>query len=211
MYTVSIALKGTCPIFFNQWTKKALSSLEGTGGRGGKLTLHDKQVEAPEKAYKNPQTGCYYIPGKMLKSSIVAGAGMANLKVQRRSLSKYLKAVMFVADAPFLDGKTGTQGVLEIPYLDERVIPTSNGADIQVRPAFGKHNFINLDGELEADAPWYASTTLTVGDDSIDYADLCTAVQTAGLYCAIGSHRPEYGRFQVEDFSKPKYSKTDQI
>ena len=203
MYKFDITLQGTCPVFFNQWTRSAIASLEGTGGRGGKQTIDDKIAEAPEKAYQDPITGMYYIPGNMLKASIVNGAKMANLKVLRRGLATYLKAVMFVHNASL--------GVSEIPYLDRRVIPTSSGADIQVRPAFGRYNYINDDGDLMPDEPWEASTTVFIGDDAIDVTDVKKAIDTAGLYSAVGSHRPDYGRFRMVSSSALTKIQSDEL
>ena len=175
MYKLSVTVKGVSPLLFNGWTQRAKEALEGPGKRGGKQTIADKRDEAAEKAYKNEE-GNFIIPGYMFKSAVVKGAGMANLKSNRRGLGSYLKGAMFVDDADLGKG--------EFDYKDERIIPTKAGADIQVRPAFNKD--------------WEATTVVTIVDDAISADDIRTAIETAGMYCAFGSHRPDFGRITLE-------------
>ena len=183
MYKVSIMIEGIAPVLFNGWTERAREALEGPSGRGGRTTLADKRLEAREKAYRN-KAGDYIIPGTMLKSCIINGAKMANLKSNRRSLATYLKGAIFIEDASL--------GKDDCDYLDERIIPTKNGADIQVRPAFTEG--------------WTAHAEITVVDDAISWTDLETAIQTAGMYCGIGSHRPDFGRFTLEEVEEVETS-----
>jgi hypothetical protein len=175
VYKLQIQIKGVSPLLFNGWTQRAKESLEGPGKRGGKQTIVDKRAEAEEKAYRNEE-GNFIIPGYMLKSAVVKGAGMANLKSNRRGLGSYLKGAMFVEDADL--------GTDTVDYNDERIIPTKSGADIQVRPAFNRD--------------WEATAIVSVVDDAISPDDIRTAIETAGMYCAVGSHRPDFGRFTLE-------------
>ena len=215
MYKFNVMLQGTCPMLFNGWTQQATAALGSTGKRGGTKTADDLLVDAFDKAYRDPQTGAYYVSSHMLRPSFAEGAGLLDLKVKRRGLKFYMDRAVIPDHAYFYTGEEDVNNVtnvpyaignkepvLEIPYYDSRPIATKSGAALNIRPAFGIHNYIDNNGVVVPDKPWQANTTVYVGMDNLDMDDIVEAIHGAGLLAGLGSFLKRYGKFIVVQVGK---------
>ena len=174
MYYVDVQLKLIADMLFN---RMSVEDGEGiiTGETGGRTSVEMKIAAAHQKLYRNGIG--LVVPRHMLKSVILAGCGMAKLKHGKSALWKYVKPTVFVENDAEL-------GIDEPDYIHQSFVHKKDGKTIvQYRPA------IKVGREF--------GFRIVVYDDNITLKQIRASIEAGGIYCAIGSFRPEYGRFKV--------------
>lgn len=178
MYTITGTIQGVAPFLFNRMVN------ELDGPKPPKMTEEQRRALAELKVYKDDD-GLYW-PAWNLKRAIVEGCKKAGLKEGRASMAPYLEATVFPDRDPRFNKK-------ERDYLHEVVgrIPPKTGAAAMIRrPCL--------------EAGWRLSFTLNVMDDRRNPVDVRTSLEHGGFFVGIGSWKPEYGRFSVEEWSVSK-------
>lgn len=174
MYRLDVKIKLLADVLFNPMTEEAEENI-ADGATGGRKPKDQQIADAHKKLYRNGNG--LVIPKHMLKSVMICGCGMAKLKHGRSGLWKYLKATAFVEDHADL-------GVTEPDYIHQSVIHKKDGkAIISYRPA--------------VKAGREAQFRVVVYDDNITEKQVRQALEAGGIYCGVGSFRPEYGRYEV--------------
>ena len=174
MYRVEVQIKLIADMLFNRMTPET-EEIITTGETGGRTSVEKKIAAAHQKLYRNGNG--LVVPRHMLKSVILAGCGMAKLKHGKSALWKYLKPTVFVENDAEL-------GIGEPDYIHQSIIFKKDGKAVaEYRPA------IKVGREF--------GFRLVVYDDNITLKQIRAAIEAAGIYCGIGSFRPEYGRFEV--------------
>ena len=174
MYRVEVQIKLIADMLFNRMTPEAEEGIT-TGEAGGRTSVEMKIAAAHQKLYRNGNG--LVVPRHMLKSVILAGCGMAKLKHGKSALWKYMKPTVFVENDAEL-------GIEEPDYIHQSIVYKKNGqAVVQFRPA------IKVGREF--------GFSIVVYDDNITLKQIRAASAAGGIYCGIGSFRPEHGRFEV--------------
>jgi len=121
----------------------------------------------------------YYIPGHNLYSCILEGAA------KNRNRPKTKIAIEIVEDKIPLKTKAGNIApehlYKDLYYSDTRFVPTSSGRSLITRPRFNE---------------WELEFHIRLETLELSVDELITAIEKAGLYSALGSYRPKYGRFE---------------
>ena len=173
MYQVDGLLKGLVPILFNAYTTKA---------RSGKLRHEELLEEATRRVYRDPETQVLVWPGWNLQRCMEDGARLGEVKLGRKSIGQYLRALVAVEGDPSF-GRVDYDGL----HTCMGRIPPRTGAMVELfRP--------------KLDPGWTLSFRLLVHNTSIDPDTLKQVLQFGGLLAGMGSWRPRYGRFAVERF-----------
>lgn len=182
MYRITGRIKGVAPLLINTPTEDDFATNSGArAGASTKLTPDEYREKARARLKSNGHG--IYMPGTNLYRSMIAGAQKAGLKDGRKAMWPFLEATVFV-DHELAFGKD------DCDFIDERWgrIPPKTGAMVMIyRPAFREG--------------WELPIGLTVTDDRRKPDDIRIALESAGLLCGIGAHRPVFGRFVVSDWN----------
>ena len=180
MYKIKgVEIEGISPILFNRFL-----SPEKLGGRstGGTKSMGDEIESAPNKChYDNGSICC---PAINLKSAMIGAAGLSSLKYGRKSVIPFMKAWLFVEPEMIPFNKK------QPDFIDSRVATNRN---------MGKGTAI-LVHRPGLNGGWKLTFDIVVMDDRLPKEHIETALKEAGILTAIGSYRPEFGRFKVNKF-----------
>ena len=191
MREFKVKIKGIAPILFNRMTEKAKDTLRGGTKKAGKTVDSDLLKDAEGKIWKNDHG--LYIPKEWIKGALKGNAfqrGAAQIfgsDIQSKKGSMYrsfvTSCVFIVPDEIPLNKKTHDG-------MDERVITTkSGGSQLSLRP------FVK---------DWEVSFVMQVADDTYDEGVIRALLEVAGMRVGLGSGRPDFGRFIVEEFKLMK-------
>lgn len=182
MYSAKVTIRGLVPVCFNRPSDDLRSKIE-TRSAGGRRTGAKAQEEAEDRIYTNSHG--IYAPRRWLKSCLLEGCTLANLKYGRRGLYPYLQGAVLIMEEEVSLCRDG-QPILERDFIHERWgrIPPKTGALALLRNP-GIH------------AGWEGQFTFLVGDDGIDPDMVRQALASGGALRGIGNGRPEFGRFEV--------------
>lgn len=141
-----------------------------------KKSTQDFLEVAEEKAYRNKDNRLY-IPTTNFKAAMIKAA--TDFKISgKKSYKDYVKAgIFFDSEEAQLTPNEYT--------IDRRPVVIQNAMIIGTRPRWEK---------------WSAEFIMNVVDDMLDKNSLKLILEAAGKYKGVGSYRPEYGRFIIENF-----------
>lgn len=182
MYEIKVTIQGIAPLLWNRFSEKAQEKMVQRR-TGGALTEEERRAELEAKLYKNGSG--VYIPSTWIKSSMLGGCQMANLKLGRRGFYAYLQGGVFVKEQEIPTGHETYE------FVHERVG--------RIPPKTGAAALIASPGLKEG---WRVGFTLLVVDDNLPEAHVRTALETAGIYKGLGNGRPDFGRFTVAKWER---------
>lgn len=186
MEKVLVEIEGIAPVIFNRFFDP--EALDQEGKR--KKTKKEYQDEVPLKVYRDKWPNGYLgLPAMNIKKCMIEGCKSATIKIGRKSAAPYLRAtVFFELDFVLFIPKTKKyDGVHECTGRR----PPRTGAMVNIKRPY-------------LDVGWKMQFTLVLYDERISPATAKDSLVEGGLMCAIGDHRPEYGRFKVNKFEVAK-------
>ena len=178
---------GTMPIHINRYMD-ALDVEEEIGKKPRDLTKVDawRRKEAELRVYANGKG--LYLPGRNIRSAMVEGSRVLEIrhKVQGRAkaLWPFLRRGLVVEPTEVLFNKKKADGL----HKDMVRIPPRTGALV---PKY----WPRLD-------EWKLSFSLVVFDDALTREELEESLKAAGLFCGLGTNRPDYGKFELTEFAE---------
>lgn len=188
MRNFAATIEGVTPFLFNQYVEDC-DIEEAIGKKPRDATKMDawRREEADLRVYRNGHGP--YLPSRNIRSAMVEGAKAADLKhkpLKGRliNLSPFLRRGLSVDPMELLFGK------VEMDLHGDMVrIPPRTGALV-------KKYWPKVDD-------WKLDFTLVVYDDSIqEESELQEALNAAGLYCGLGTGRPDFGKFKLTSFQQ---------
>lgn len=191
MRQFSATIQGVTPFLFNRMLEPE-EVITAIGKMPKDVSKVDawRREEARLRLYKNGQG--LYLPSRNIRAAMVAASGFAGLKHKPTgkgtgsSLGRYLRSGLIVEPAELEFGHDGADLSLLGDWV--RIPPGPRGA-------FVKKYWPQLDA-------WSLSFTLSVFDDSLqEDAEIGESLKAAGLYCGLGTGRPDFGKFKVVDWS----------
>ena len=180
-YTITITLRGVCPILFHRWSNEAVAA----GAAAPKNSKAKKTDNVESYVYRNAD-GEICIPGSYLKGCIAGPSGAAKFRQDPRSSRKsaldlYKAGVIVLTELASL-------GTANWDYLDARRATIQRAGITRVRPALL--------------AGWEATFEILVQTpEYILPDDLQDVIVQAGRLVGLGDFRPTYGRFAVAHFN----------
>lgn len=184
MKKVLVEIEGIAPVIFNRFFDP--DALDQEGKR--KKTKKEYADEVPLKVYRDKwPNGNLGLPAMNLKKCILEGCKSAGIKLGRKSAMPYMRAtVFFESDFVLFNSKIKKyDGVHECTGRR----PPRTGAMVNI-----KRPYLNTGWKMQFVLLFYDERiSLDIGKDSLT---------EGGLMCALGDHRPEYGRFQVNKFEE---------
>lgn len=175
MYQIKASIKGLSPLRHNRFIES-----KATSGMSKKKSDDDRIKEAFERAYYDDKKG-FYIPKQALKRVICEGG--KKVKIGRGSASAVFKAILILDEDMYFIGTKEHE-----IYKEAVRIPPRTGARVM------QHWVINQE--------WEATFTATILDDVVPADAVKESIQFAGMYYGLLDGRPEFGRFELTDFSK---------
>lgn len=184
MQTVTVEIEGIAPIIFNRFFDP--ESLDAQGKR--KKTKKEYADEVPLKAYRDKwPNGNLGLPAMNIKKCMIEGCRSATIKIGRKSAMPYMRATVFF-EPDFILFSPKIKKYDGVHECTGRRPPKIGGMVIVKRP------FLNAGWKMQFNLHFYDERiSLDIGKDSL---------VEGGLMCAIGDHRPEYGRFKVNVFDE---------
>lgn len=179
-YTVSVTLRGVCPILFHRWSNESIAAKAAAA----KNSVAKKTDDIKSYVYRTAD-GEIAIPGAYLKGSIAGPAGAAKYRQDPRSSRKsaldlYKAGVIVLTELASL-------GTENWDYLDERRVMVQRNGITRVRPAML--------------AGWEATFEIMIQTpEYISVEALYDVISQAGRLVGLADFRPTYGRFQVVAF-----------
>ena len=195
-------IESATPFLFNRYVD-TLEAEEAIGKMPRDATKIDvwRKKEAELRVYSNGEG--LFLPARNIRSAMVEGAraiGIRHVMNGRKvALWPYLRRGLVVEPNELLFGVETTKklkgenmGCFSIPMHGDMVrVPPQKGA--LVRKYWPK---------LEE---WKLTFTLAVFDDSLqEEAELQEAIKAAGVYCGLGTGRPDYGKFKLAEWAEEK-------
>lgn len=185
--TFASTIRGVTPFLFNRYLELA-EIVDRIGARPKDLSKEDawRKEEGKLRVYENGQG--LFLPGRNIRSSMVMGSDAAGIKHKHgknlRGLGPFLRRGLVVSPLELLFGDP------EIGLHRDMVrVPPRTGAMV-----------VKYWPKLEE---WELSFRLDVFDDSLQGDDeLRESLAAAGLFCGLGTGRPDYGKFTVEKFEE---------
>jgi hypothetical protein len=175
MRTISITIKGTCPMIQHQM----VADVETTKIRTGEK---DYSMDWKKAMYFDEKIGCY-IPADHIYGTLAKAA--VNFVITGRGKKTYkdlVKAAVLVNEEKIpLDKK-------EPDEIDSRFVVVQRNRINRLRPKFN-------DG-------WQAKFSLSILDEQFSTDALKDIIEYAGKFVGIGDFRPRFGRFEVIDFKE---------
>jgi len=177
MYQVKYRLKSVAPYIQNN----PADEVEDVKGGGTGKTRIGKKKENPDKTgYKN-EIG-FYVPARQI-NGLKFRAGM-KVKLGKTNIANFTKACVFCESQEFQMMRKG-KPIKECDFIYNDPIIRKDGQMVfNPRVAFKE---------------WEAIIVLNVTEDAIPKEKILEVLTIGGLYIGIGSRRPEYGRFMVEE------------
>lgn len=185
-------IEGVTPFLFNRYFEED-ESLPVIGKKPRDSTKVDewRRKEALLRVYENGHGP--YLPSRNIRSAMVEGARALQLKHKpptgrAMALWPFLRRGLQVEPAELLFNQKMADDSL---HRDTVRIPPQKGAlVVKYWPKF---------------EDWKLTFTLTVFDDSLqEDAELQEAIHAAGLYCGLGTGRPDYGKFKLTEWDEIK-------
>jgi hypothetical protein len=150
---------------------------------------HDEQDSTNQAAQKHVPLKCHRdtdgniaIPSDMLKSAVVFGAGDVGPAMKKRSRQQLMKS------AVFFDKPMYTVGGKEHDFVSEEWV---------TRPGIGgkKSSVVSMRPGLKE---WsFTGVAFLYGVDPEEFEQY---LRMAGMRYGLGSHRPQYGRFEITKY-----------
>jgi len=187
MYQVKASIVGIAPILFDKMTDRAKQGIVD-GGNLGNLTDAEKRAMAPYKVYRNGHG--LYIPYGNLKKCVLEGSTKAGLKHAGKALWGFLAPTMFFQERELLLNKE------EPEFIWEEMVsipPGKKGAKV-------------MDYRPGLEPGWSVSFNLRMFDERVTPQLVRRAFDEAGLLIGVCNHRPDFGRFEVNDWEISKDS-----
>jgi len=183
MYEVKVTIQGTVPIKFNKMSEEDIELMDK-----GQRRKKDHAKELVKWKAKIPQDSKgYFIDSPMIRASVINGlVSPVPLVSNKIKMNKpRAKATIFVS--PFncyIDGK---------PDKEPDVTVTQN------KNAIGNPSVVVRRPIIRE---WKVTFDLQVMDDYLTEEVLREGVERAGRSHGIGSHRPDFGRFEIVGWQK---------
>ena len=176
MYQLKYRLKSVSPYIQNN----PVGVIEDVKAGSGKTRIGKAEVNAEKTGYKN-EIG-YYIPARQI-NGLKFRAGM-KVKLGKANIANFMKACVFCESQEIQMIRKG-RPIKEADFIYNDPIIRKDGQMVfNPRMAFRE---------------WEAEVILNVTEDSIPKSKVLEVLTIGGLYVGIGSRRPEYGRFMVEE------------
>lgn len=196
-YTVSVTVKGVCPILFHRWSNEAVEA-KGKATKGSKA----KKTDDIESYLWRNADGYICLPGEYLRQSVINAAKYRqDPRSPRKSAMDITKAaiVSLTELAPIYpqtwEPVEMTEADRDLPigaadepdFLDKRRVIVQRSAITRTRPAMNTGWQATID--LMCNLPEY-----------IDETFLRQLLDDAGRLIGVADFRPSYGRFSVTGF-----------
>lgn len=188
MRQFAATIEKVTPFLFNRYVED-YDVVAAIGKKPADQTKLDtwRRAEADLRVYRNGQGP--FLPSRNIRSAMVEGCKAADLKHKPQrgrlvNLSPFIRRGLSVEPMELLFGK------IKMSLHDDMVrIPPRTGALV-------KKYWPKVDD-------WKLDFTLVVYDDSIqEEAELQEALHAAGLYCGLGTGRPDFGKFKLTSFKQ---------
>jgi hypothetical protein len=176
-FRVEVTIEGVAAFLFHRYNCESVDS-KSKAKKGSK----EKKTDDVESYVWRDESGELCIPGDHLRGSIVKAA-----KFQQDPRSPRKSAMDLFKAGVICLTELATTGRKDWDYMDIRRVVIQGNAVPRHRPALKPGwtaTFI-----LQVVLPEYIGTAL-----------LNQTIQAAGRLCAVGDHRPTYGRFHVISF-----------
>ena len=145
-------------------------------GSKKKKQVYVPEEEAKKRAYLD-EHGKPYLPSTNFKAAMIKSGSDFPFK-GRKTYKEYLKAgIFFESDKAYITPDKYT--------IHEEPVKIQSAMVMSWRPKFEK---------------WSTEFIIQVIDEELNHHALKEILEDAGKFKAVGSHRPEYGRFQVDSF-----------
>lgn len=164
---VSWKIRGICTALFDRNTGEVPGSDE------------DAKKQAPAKVYRN-SAGEISVPADMLKASVRNAAKEIGKKMESRKREQAIRAGVF------FDKESYSLGFKDFDGLHAEMV-TRKGTGNKVTRVMSYRPYIKEGWEIEG-------TVLLYGVSAMLFKE---SIELAGFKYGIGSHRPEFGRFEV--------------
>ena len=199
MRKINAEIEGIAPILFNRFTEEAIEAMEKMSG-GKKKTKKAKVAEAADKVYRNG-AGVLCIPSANVKKCILEGCGMAGFKIGRRSAVPFMRALVFIEEDMLSFGVKEADGVHELAGRHLKDFDGIHECTGRIPPKTGARAVIR---RPYLDTGWILRVPFIVVDERINDEMLHGSLQEAGLLVGLCDHRPDFGRFKVNNFEVEK-------
>ena len=192
MQTLTIKLTGNGPILMHSDRlanpldpiKKKMATISGKRKKTDEDHEQMARIEWEAGMYHDADLGPY-IPGRMIKSGLIAGAK------KTKDGPKVKSGVLVMTDKSPLEYK-GPRDIEKMwaagSFADIRSVVVQRARLMRCRPIF---------------SDWSATFELMFDDTVVDRADILRFAETCGQMIGIGDYRPEnggdFGRFCVEE------------
>lgn len=192
MQTLTIKLTGNGPILMHSDRlanpldpiKKKMATISGKRKKTDEDHEQMARIEWEAGMYHDADIGPY-IPGRMLKAGLIAGAK------KTKDSPKVKSGVLVMTDKSPLEYK-GPRDIEKMwaagSFADIRSVVVQRARLMRCRPIF---------------SDWSATFELMFDDTVVDRADILRFAETCGQMIGIGDYRPEkggdFGRFCVEE------------
>ena len=190
MRTAAGKIEGVTPFLFNRYVEEA-EVVERIGARPKDLTKEDawRRKEGMLRVYQNGQG--LYLPGRNIRSAMVQGSDAGAIKHKhgktQRALGPFIRRGVVVDPLELLFGE------VEVGLHRDlvRVPPRTGATVVKYWP--------------KLDVGWEISFSLQVFDDSLQFeGELLASLEAAGVFCGLGTGRPDYGKFKVTAWKEEK-------
>jgi len=180
MIEVNVKIKGLTPLIMDALRVEDIIN-SATSVR--KYTEEVMAKMAEKSLYRTP-AGDIYLPSRNIKRCLIDGAKMGRIKLNaRQNLYPFIEASVFISPMEILLGKKQADNFLQIPMRrkDGNVIPK----------------------RLPIFTDWKLIFNLMIYDDEIP-DKVKDSIEIAGISVGLGNQRPEYGRFELTEWTIKK-------
>ncbi|MBU2552486.1 MAG: hypothetical protein KKB20_29005 [Proteobacteria bacterium] len=178
-----VEIEGVSLILFNRFTEENAEAVKGKTSK--KKNDEERVAVAYDKVYRLPGGTALCLPSDNIKKAMLEGCRFAGIKIGRRSAEPYMRPTVFFEDAfvPFAGDVPAPDGLHECSGR----IPPKTGGRVMIRRPY-------------LDKGWKLRFSLTLLDNRVTELMVRQSLEEAGRMVGLGDHRPEYGRFQVNEF-----------
>ena len=171
---IKVKVKGTAPLIMHKFVPT-----EGTASRGKKVYIPEEEAE--KVAYRNDK-GDLVLPTTHFKASMVKSAVDFPAK-GKKSYKDYIKAGLLM--------------------METEIEITPNKYEVYTCPVVVNRSRIARSRPLIRD--WSCEFTIEIIDETWLNPSIVKEILTAaGQFKGVGDNRPEFGRFEIEEFKKIK-------
>jgi hypothetical protein len=181
-FTMAVTISGIAPILFHRWDCAAVEAKSKA-----KKNSREKKEDNLESYVYRCADGTLGLPGMNLHMALAqAGKSKADPRSPRKSAYELVKAALLVTPT------VASFGATTWDYEDRRRVVVQRNGVTRVRPAMREG--------------WTLSFEVTVVDSAyVDEPLVYDLLATAGRYNGLGDFRPQFGRFNVVQFTRVNF------